>query len=192
MKAYTWFILSNPLGGYPCHASSLDSAMDSLTQQITSEITGSEKKRVAVVDLTGLDGKANELGKFIAEEILNRLFRAGEVQVVERRFIKKVAVELKLQKSGVIDERSSRKLGKLLGADTLCMGTIAELQRSVKINVRLVDAETGSIFAVASAEIDKKDLPSVWMSGRPEDKRTLSNTNDSTKYNYLQNGSFQQ
>ena len=172
------------------YASTFNEAMDNLASQITSEISGNEKKHVAVVDFTDLDGEVSDLGKFVAEEILIRLFRAGEVQVVERRFIKKMMEEMKLQKSGVIDEGSIRKLGRLLGVDALCTGTITELLRTVKINARLIDTETGSIFAASSCEIDKTDLPYVGgdQSGKAQARLRQ---NYKRKFNYLQNGGFQ-
>jgi len=172
-------------------ASGFNEAMDALAVQITGEIGGADKKRVAVVDFTDLDGETSDFGKFIAEEILVRLFKGGEVQVVERRMLKKVMEEMKLQKSGVINEATAKRLGNLLGADALCTGTIAELQRTMKVNARLISTETGGIFAVASTEIDKKDLPNIWAPERPEKERPRLRARYSNK-NYLHNGDFQQ
>jgi hypothetical protein len=61
--------------------------------------------------------------------------------------------EQKLSASGLIDENTASKFGMLLGVDALTAGTIADLNTSVKINARLIAAETGSVFAVASANI---------------------------------------
>ena len=176
---------------FPALASGFNEAMDAMAIQITDKIGGAEKKRVAVVDFTDLDGETSDFGKYIAEEILVRLFRGGEVQVVERRMLKKVMEELKLQKSGVINEATAKRLGSLLGVDALCTGTIAELQRTMKVNARLISAETGGIFAVASTEIDKNDLPNIWAPERPEKERPRIKPRYSTK-NYIRNGDFQQ
>ena len=173
------------------HASSFNEAMDSLSAQITSEISGGDKKQLAVVDFTDLDGEVSDLGKFVAEEILNRLFKAEGIRLVERRLMKKIMDEMKLQKSGALDEKSVKKLGKLLGVDAICTGTITELQRSVKINARLIDVEEGRLFAVASAEVDKKDLPNVWMPERPEKEQPRPKPSYKKGFNYLRNGGFQ-
>ena len=173
------------------HASGFNEAMDNLVVQITAEVSGSDRKQLAVVDFTDLDGEVSDLGKFVAEEILNRLFKAEGIRLVERRLMKKVLDEMKLQKSGALDEKSAKKLGKLLGADAICIGTITELQRSVKINARLIDVEEGRVFAVASAEVDKKDLPNVWMPERPEKEQPRPKQSYKKGFNYLQNGGFQ-
>ena len=173
------------------HASGFNEAMDAIASQITSEIGENSKKQLAVVDFTDLDGEVSDLGKYVAEEILSRLFKVEGIRIVERRLMKKVMDEMKLQKSGALDDKSAKKLGTLLGVDALCTGTITELQRSVKINARLIDVEIGRVFAVASVEVEKKDLPAVWMPERPEKEQPRPKPIYKKGINYVRNGGFQ-
>ena len=94
-------------------------------------------------------------GKYIAEELITRLYRTKKFYVIERQLLNKVLEEHKLTSTGLIDENSAKELGKILGVDAIASGTITELTNSVKVNSRLFSTETGSIFAVASSEIPK-------------------------------------
>jgi hypothetical protein len=68
-----------------------------------------------------------------------------------------VIAEQKLSLTGVIDQTSAQKLGKVLGVDAIASGTVTDLGKSLRINARLIDTSTAVIFAVASIEIAKDD-----------------------------------
>jgi hypothetical protein len=59
--------------------------------------------------------------------------------------------------TGMIDQTSAQKLGKLLGVDAIASGTVTDLGKTLRVNARLVDTGTGEIFAVAAAEIAKDE-----------------------------------
>jgi len=66
--------------------------------------------------------------------------------------------------SGMIDESSAVELGRVLGVDAIASGTITDLGTSVKVNARLISAESGKLFSVASVEIPKNDKVKVLLS----------------------------
>lgn len=75
--------------------------------------------------------------------------------VIERQLLSKLLEENKLTLSGLIDETTAKQIGKILGVDAICSGTITDLGNTVKINARLISTETGALFAVASVAIIK-------------------------------------
>lgn len=137
---------------------SLDEGLLDLTNQISSEMSQVDKKKIAVVELVDLNGNVTELGKYISEELITRLFRTKKYRVVERQLLNKILAENKLQLSGIVDETTAKQIGKILGVDAICTGTITDLIDNIKINSRLIDTESGSIFAVASTLIRKDEL----------------------------------
>jgi TolB-like protein len=145
-------------------AQTLEQGLNSLAKQIGSGMTGGNKQKIAVIEFTNLDGKVSQLEKFVSEELITRLFMTKKFNVVERQLLDKITEEYKLSLSGLIDEATAQQLGKLLGVEAICSGTITDLGTAVKINARLISAETGSIFAVASAEITKDETVKTLMS----------------------------
>jgi TolB-like protein len=116
------------------------------------------KRKIAVVEFTDLDGKITELGKYLSEELITSLFKTKKFEVVERQLLNKVIEEHKLNMVGLIDPKTAKEIGRILGVDALCSGTIADLVNSIKVNARLISTETGAIFAVASANIHKDEV----------------------------------
>ncbi|MGC8596105.1 MAG: FlgO family outer membrane protein [Candidatus Kryptoniota bacterium] len=136
---------------------SLDQRVAELSQQIAKEMKDYQKTTIAVVQFTDLDGNVTDFGKYLAEELITRLFQTKMFKVIERQLLNKVIAEQKLSLTGMIDPNSAKQLGKLLGVDAICSGTITDLAQSLRVNARLISTETGEIFAVASTEIFKDE-----------------------------------
>ena len=183
------FLALTLLTSIPCHAANFRDSMDSVARQITAEMNGKGKQYVAVVDFVDLDGNANTLGKYLAEEILVRLFKKGDLRVVERRLINKMNEEMKLHGSGLMDTGSARRIGSYLGVDAICTGIVTELQNSVKVNARMIDAQTGEVFSVATVEIPKRDIPSIaTLDNEPDEQKKRPDYG--IKSEFIKNGGF--
>jgi hypothetical protein len=81
---------------------------------------------------------------------------------VERSLINKLIEEQKLGMTGVVDDTTATKIGKLLGVKAIISGSVLKLQNVLEINARIIDVETGSIKAAenvkSSAAIRLQDL----------------------------------
>lgn len=117
------------------------------------------------------------LGTDIADTLTSVLSKKSGFKVVERQMLSKIIEELNLNNSGVIDPDSAVKAGKLLGANILIMGSYLKFMEQVKINIRLVDTETGAILKTASIkgrfnnilDLEEK-LVNIIVSGTQADK----------------------
>jgi hypothetical protein len=69
----------------------------------------------------------------------------------------KILAEQKLQRTGAIDEKTAKQIGKIAGVDAIVTGSIADLQSNVGVNCRLIDTTTGDIFGAAQVKIAKDD-----------------------------------
>ena len=131
--------------------------MNNLAEQLSRTLVVEKKQKIVVVEFQGLTENTIEIGRLISEELVARLFRTGRFSMVERHLLDKVLEEQKLGLSGIIDENTAKKVGRLLGADAICTGTVTYLTRSVRVNARLISTETGVIFSAASAEVFKDE-----------------------------------
>lgn len=146
---------------------SLDQRIGDLSKQISDGLTENQKRTIAVVEFGDLEGHVTNVGRFIAEELITRLYQTRKFTVIERQLLNKVVAEQKLSLTGVIDQTSAQKLGKVLGVDAIASGTVTDLGKSVRVNARLIDTSTAVIFAVASTEIIKDDAVRALMDPNP-------------------------
>lgn len=81
----------------------------------------------------------------LAQMLTTDLVGAGNAKIVERTQLQAVMDELKLGHSAVADKDTSSKLGKLLGAEYLVLGSYFSLAGTLRVDARLVRVETGEI-----------------------------------------------
>ena len=143
---------------------SLSSQLEKLTNQIISSLDQNKKNKIAIMEFVNMQGKVSNLGKYISEELTTRLYLTGKFEVIERQLLDKIVQEQKISLSGLVDESSAAELGRILGVDAIATGTIGDLGTSVKVNARLISAESGKLFSVASTEIPKSDKVKVLLS----------------------------
>ncbi|MFW5712209.1 MAG: FlgO family outer membrane protein, partial [Spirochaetota bacterium] len=136
----------------------LDRELSRLTEKVVLDMNAAGEARVAFLDFVDLDGKTTRFGRFVVEELRTRFYSTKRFTVVERRSMDAVLEEQKLQLSGLISEDSVVDIGKLVGANALVTGHIADLGDEVRILVRLVSVDSATVFSVARATIPKDEM----------------------------------
>lgn len=81
----------------------------------------------------------------LADMMISDLQDAEPVKVVERARLQSILDELELGHSGVVDPDSAAKVGKLLGAEWMILGSYFELMGTLHISAKLVRVETSEI-----------------------------------------------
>ncbi|MDD2698778.1 MAG: FlgO family outer membrane protein [Arcobacteraceae bacterium] len=139
------------------------------------------KKTIAVVDfsLIGIDNKT--LDKFAMEDMTTKLVQSGQYIVVERTKLNAILEEHKLADSGLLDEKSSSQLGKLVSADIILTGTFSKRGGNWIVNLRLIDVKTGIILVAINESISGKEF-------RWEQDKDISNMNEDFEDNELNLG----
>ncbi|MCO4762419.1 MAG: hypothetical protein KC502_12990 [Myxococcales bacterium] len=110
---------------------------------------GMKPKRptVAVLyfDYAGKDDELAVLRKGLAQMLISDLASNPHIRLVERARLEAILAELKLSKSRKVDAKTAARIGKLLGAQYLVLGSYFSLMGSLRIDARLVAVETGRI-----------------------------------------------
>ncbi len=123
-----------------------------------------KRTKIAVLDfsLKGSGFETEDMGAIVAEWFITAFVKEGRFDVVERGLLKKILNEQKLGMSGVVDETTATKIGKLLGVKIIISGSVLKLQNILEINARIIDVETASIIAAenvkSSAAAQLQDL----------------------------------
>ncbi len=160
---------------------SLDSQLENLTNQIVESLSHESKSKIAVIEFSDLNGNITEFGMYLSEELITRLFLTRKFDVIERQLLNQVISEQKLGMTGLIDDESAIAIGKLLGVDAIVSGTITDLGISLKVNARLIATESGSVFAVAAAEILKDEKVKTLLNRMKETKPTVIKKKETEK-----------
>lgn len=135
----------------------LSEGIKDLATQIATNVVKEQKTKIAVLPFREINGQPTVLGTFISEELVTDLFTIGGLDIVERTMLDRIIGELKLGQTGLIDPETAKKVGKIAGVDAVVTGSITDLQSYVALNCRLIDAQTGRIFAAAQTKIAKDD-----------------------------------
>ena len=145
------------------------------------------KPRIAILDFdygtvqtysSAMFGSNVDVGKGIADLLVNDLVKDGTYSIIERKALDKIMAEQNFSNSNRADPTSAAKIGKLLGVDAIVVGSINQFGNETKktnlgggggnwggfgvggighsksnanvgISARMVNVDTGEILGVA-------------------------------------------
>jgi TolB-like protein len=114
---------------------------------------------IAVMPFTNLSGQKEYdwLSIGIGEVLTTKLGSLSCFRMVERIKISEALKEIELGQTGLIDEATAPKVGKMIGAEKLVIGSFQISEQNIRIDARLLDVETGRVrvFAGANGELEK-------------------------------------
>jgi curli biogenesis system outer membrane secretion channel CsgG len=102
-----------------------------------------QKKRIAVVNfdygtvrdtVSAIFGGDQDVGRGIADLLVDRLVKSGVYSVIERKALDKVMAEQNFSNSDRADPASAAKIGRILGVDAIIVGSITQFGRDDKTN----------------------------------------------------------
>ncbi len=89
-------------------------------------------------------------GKIITEIVFSELVDSKELNLVERIHLDQILQELGLESTGITDAATAQKLGKLLNADYVLVGSVEDGKKLV-VSARLIKTDTGQVMPGVSA-----------------------------------------
>lgn len=118
------------------------------------------KKRLAVFNFKDSSPytKKYKVGSLVRSLITTRMSESLIFILIEREDINKVIKEMELGLTGIIDEETAPKTGKLLGAQLLLNGTVLEIGKEINIEAKLIDAETGEILVAKNTSLPRSEV----------------------------------
>ncbi|MBM3747608.1 MAG: curli production assembly protein CsgG [Acidobacteria bacterium] len=100
-----------------------------------------QKKRVAVLDfeygtvrsfVASIFGTDQDVGRGIADLIVEKLVQDGSYSVIERKALEKVLTEQNFSNSDRADSSTAARIGRVLGVDAIVIGSITQFGRDDK------------------------------------------------------------
>jgi len=102
-----------------------------------------EKMRIAIMEFKAGKGVSKTLAKNVTDLVRTEIINAQKYIVLERNQIDKILKEQKFSKSGLTDEGFAVKLGKMLSAQKILIGTLMKIGSKIVINGRIIDVSKG-------------------------------------------------
>lgn len=106
----------------------------------------------------------------IMEKIRTRLINEGFAIFVDDQAIEDILNQMQLQQSGLFDDKTVTKVGKLVGAKLILRGTVSSIRKRTdrrdiiyyNITLQLVNIQTGEIVWTDEKEIQRLTSKSVF------------------------------
>jgi TolB-like protein len=93
------------------------------------------------------------LGFGLAEMLTTDLAQSSQLQMVERMRIDAILRELKLAETGITNQATAPRAGRLMGARRILTGSIVTLPRNnVRLQARVIDVLDGTVQDLVSAD----------------------------------------
>jgi TolB-like protein len=142
---------------------------------------------IAVLDFDNNSGnpRYDPLGKGLAAMMLTDLAAVPALQVVERSRLADVMQELQFQQTRHVDPATAQRVGQLIGAEFVLLGSIVALEPQLQLDTRLVEVRTGEVVKTAAVRgrenrlfdlqerLAQELLDGLEMSLTPEDRELL-------------------
>ena len=100
-----------------------------------------QKKSIAILNfdystvqsgVAAIFGTNQDVGKGVADLMVEKLVKSGKYRVIERKAIDKIMAEQNFSNSDRADSTTAAKIGRLMGADAIVMGSITQFGRDDK------------------------------------------------------------
>ena len=104
-----------------------------------------------------------DLGQILSSKIMETIKKRGDYVVVERERLLRVLEELHLGTTGPVDEATRLKVGKIVGARWMIFGGYLVIGDQMRLDLRLVEVETGKIRKAVSRTAPAGGGMSGWL-----------------------------
>jgi TolB-like protein len=133
----------------------LRSVADTLVKQMVEDVDVAPLKgqRLFIAEFKNINGRGDAVTLIFQEMLTTASIRAKHFKVVERAQLEKALKELKISATGLMDPEDAKKLGKMLGAGYMIVGSVSEERGTVSVDARLVAIETGESVTAAYATL---------------------------------------
>ncbi len=116
----------------------------SVLLSVTGQISAFERQRIALFSVTPYGASQSEARLFL-QTLSAKLTQSKKIDNIEREQIEKVFEEQKLAISGCTSTECAVKMGELLGAQKILLGTLNKVGTDYFISCRIIDVVLGAI-----------------------------------------------
>lgn len=113
-------------------------------------------------DLSPPGSPFSDIGELLSSQIITTFKDSEKYTVVEREQLLLALEELNLGTSEIADESTRLRLGKFVGAKFMIFGGYIVVENTMRLDLRLVSVETGTILKTATRVTPASDI-NTWL-----------------------------
>lgn len=121
----------------------------SLSYLFLPQITFSQEQHEVIVispfKIVNEDERLQWLKDGMPEALTARFGAYPVFRIIERSQLNRAIEELGLAQSGIVDAKSAKEVGKILGASSILLGSVQGFGYKVNISLRFIDVESGEV-----------------------------------------------
>jgi len=136
-------------------------ALEHIAQSVYQKHDRLQGKKIGIFNFTTIDGKDISHGKELAQKLLEKLMRRGELQFVERAEIDKILKAQGFEQTGIVDRETVKESGTILPIDVMISGTVTGNGTCGELSVKTVNISSGEIYMTSRVKfVLSRPLPS--------------------------------
>lgn len=113
-----------------------------------------------------------DLAELLTARVMETVETTGGYALVERERLLAILQELNLGSSDLADEAAGLRIGRLAGARLMIFGAYQTVASQMRLDLRLVEVETGRVLNAAQRTVSAGDLAD-WLRGAAAATRDL-------------------
>jgi curli biogenesis system outer membrane secretion channel CsgG len=113
-----------------------------------------------------------DLAELLTARVMETVEATGRYALVERERLLAILQELNLGSSDLADEAAGLRIGRLAGARLMLFGAYQTVASQMRLDLRLVEVETGRVLNTAQQTVPAGDL-AAWLRGAATATREL-------------------
>ncbi|MBL0349600.1 MAG: hypothetical protein IPP68_04405 [Elusimicrobia bacterium] len=138
--------------------STINRMANELTATYRSKSPNAKRARLAILDLQASeDLNKQRIGPALTDMITNEFVNKSDFIVLERELFGKIMEEHQLL-ANFGDVSNAIKVGKVLGAEVVLLGSVTQFKSDLRINLRLVNTETTEILSTTSGMVSLSEF----------------------------------
>lgn len=128
-------------------------ARQAMAQESTLLLSAPTPNTVAVMPFTysGTNAEIQPLTRGLAQLVITDLAKSRQVTVLERERMQAMLDEMRLSEQGNVEQQTAVRSGRLLRAERVVQGTIAERGDQLRVDAAVVDVATAGVAATGNA-----------------------------------------
>ena len=117
-------------------------------------IIGGEKVKIGILEFQALNEEArrDNFGRVFTEVLTTSFVKSEAFRIIEREQLHTVLKEIELSQSGIIDTSNAAKVGKMVGANAVVVGSVTKISNEMRLDARIIDVESGIILTAEKTE----------------------------------------
>ncbi len=141
---------------FPVTSMAAGDPLKKMAKELGKSLVQIKGVRVGILAFPHHDGKVSSGSTIVSERLTTYLATTKGIYVVERGLIQKLLEEQHLMDVGVLDSKTAKKLGHVLGVDVIVSGTLIDMgDNKIEVNARGIRSDSGAVVAASQAVIER-------------------------------------